>query len=132
MVKVTVKVHPDSANLFGLNKPAKTEGTTDLKECHRPKDVVEWAKKNLFDTNIVSDFLISDYKVTKQGSTVALDLEKPLLLATPDGLGIKGDDTLFITRNFNILNVGMSSSSSSLCCACLIFMLIMMNQGDGF
>jgi len=135
--KVTVS---DKSTNFGLMEAKKSSGSFAAFTCHRPKDVIEWAKKELFGSNMFSDFLFGDFTVTVKGSDTVLDPELSLTLAKNNtkksngGHGLDPDnDELLIKREMSFLNVGLSSCSSSLCCACIIFMFIMMsNQGDGF
>jgi hypothetical protein len=136
-VNFTVKVSDKSTN-FGLMEADKSTGTYKAYQCHRPKDLIAWAKKELFGTNPISDFLFGDFTVMVKGSDKALDPELSLTLAKAKdgkngGHGLTEKDELVIKRETSLLNVAMSSSSSSLCCACIIFMFIMMNNpGDGF
>lgn len=134
----TVKVDTGSTN-FGIFEPSKSSGTFAAYQCHRGKDVIAWAKKELFGSNFFTDFLFGDFTIKVEGATTNLDPELSLTLDKDTtekdrgGHGLKDKTTLIVKREVSFLNVAMSSSSSSLCCACIIFLFIMMsNQGDGF
>ena len=137
-VDFTVKVDTGSTN-FGLFEPSKSSGTFAAYQCHRGKDVIAWAKKELFGSNIFTDFIFGDFTIKVEKASNNLDPELSLTLPedkadkTRGGHGLKAGTTLVVKREMSLLNVAMSSSSSSLCCACIIFLFIMMsNQGDGF